>query len=233
MPTPISNASDSVTIGAHTLQVWPKGQKIQKWLDTNILVTQFADSDIYTPALRATALERSTDPMLAHQFEQGLGVGSAKVYDIDKWPSAAASLVNARALAFFRHATGSKSVAVDLSWASVYHDADFCLPHSHPRTLVSILYVLDLGDATGDGDGNGAFYFADPRLAPCCREEEGYMSTPCTPIFAPGLMVLFPGKVVHCVSPYHGARPRLTMSWNLNLTAQKGAPLPDGVNRPG
>jgi hypothetical protein len=84
MPTPVSDASDSVTIGAQTLQVWPKGQKIQKWLDTNILVTQFADSDIYTPAVRAAALERSTDPTLAHQFEQGLGVGSAKVYDIDK-----------------------------------------------------------------------------------------------------------------------------------------------------
>ena len=230
MSTSALHSGDSVTIGVHTLPVWPKGQKVQKWFDTDVLVTQFADNEIYAPALRSTVLERSTDPTLAHQFEQRLGVGSAKVYDIDKWPIAAASLIHARALAFFRLATNSKSVVADLSWASVYHDGDFCLPHSHPRTLISVLYVIDLGESAGGT--NGAFCFADPRLASCCREEVGYMSTPCAPIFEPGLMVLFPGKAVHFVSPYHGDRPRLTMSWNLNKVAQKGSPLPEGVHRP-
>jgi len=231
MSAPDLGASDSVTVGAHTLRVWPKGQKIQKWFGTDVLVTKFADNKIYAPALRTAALEQANDPTYAHQFEQSLGVGSAKVYDIDKWPIAAATLVHARALAFFRYATRSDSVAVDLSWASVYHDGDHCLPHSHPRTLVSVLYVLDLGDATGDM--NGAFCFADPRLAPCCREEEGYMSTPCAPIFEPGLMLLFPGKAVHFVAPYHGDKPRLTMSWNLNKVAREGAPLPESIGRPG
>lgn len=230
MLAPALNSSDSVTIGVHTLPVWPKGQKVEKWLDTGILVTQFTDNEIYAPSLRSTALERSTDPTLAHQFEQSAGVGSAKVYDIDKWPTAAASLIHARALAFFRLATGSKSAVADLSWASVYHDGDFCLPHSHPRTLISVLYVLDLGEAA-DGR-NGAFCFADPRLAPCCREEEGYMSTPCAPIFESGMMILFPGQAVHFVAPYHGDRPRLTMSWNLNKVAREGSPLPKGVQRP-
>ena len=231
MSNSVPGLDDSVTIGVHTLAVWPKGQQIQKWLNTNVLVTQFADNGIYAPELRAAALERSTDPALAHQFEQSVGVGSAKVYDIDKWPIAAAALIHARALALFRHATGSASVAVDLSWASVYHDGDFCLPHSHPRTLISVLYVLDLG--VGTGGNNGGFHFADPRLAPCCQEEEGYMSTPGAPTFKPGMMVLFPGQAVHFVSPYHGDRPRLTMSWNLNREAREGDPLPEGAQRPG
>lgn len=230
MSTPVPGLGDSFEIGEQRLPIWPEGQKVEKWLDTGILVTQFADSEIYAPELRKAALERSTDPALAHQFEQGLGIGSAKVYDVDKWPNAAASLIHARALAFFGQATGSASVAVDLSWASVYHDGDFCMPHSHPRTLISILYVLDLGDETREN--NGSFCFADPRLAPCCREEAGYMSTPCAPIFKPGLMVLFPGQAVHFVTPYHGDRPRLTMSWNLNMVARTGDPLPKGVQRP-
>jgi len=230
MSNPGPGLNDSVTIGERKLPVWPEGQQVQKWLDTGILVTQFTDSEIYAPSLRGAVLERSADPTLAHHFEQSVGVGRAKVYDIDKWQNAAASLVHARALAFFRQATGSVSVAVDLSWASVYHDGDFCLPHSHPRTLISVLYVLDLGEVIDSS--NGAFCFADPRLAPCCREEAGYMSTPCTPIFKPGLMILFPGQAIHFVSPYHGNRPRLTMSWNLNKVARQGAPLPEGVRRP-
>jgi hypothetical protein len=224
------NPAEKVTIGVHALPIWPKDQKVQNWRDTGILVTQFADHPLYAPDLRATAIERSTDPALAQQFDQSAGVGSAKVYDIDKWPSAAASLVHARALALFRRATGCDTAVVDLCWASVYHDADLCLPHSHPRTLCSVLYVLDLGD--NSGANNGTFYFADPRLAPCCREEEGYMSTPAAPTFKPGMMILFPGKAVHFVTPYHGERPRLTMSWNLNKVARAGDPLPESARRP-
>ena len=222
--------TESVTIGVHTLPIWPKDQKVQNWRDTGILVTRFTDHPLYAPGLRAATLERSTDPALAGQFAQNIGVGSAKVYDIDKWPSAAAALVHARAMALFRLATGSKTAVVDLCWASVYHDADFCLPHSHPRTLCSVLYVLDLGDG-GDAN-NGTFYFADPRLAPCCREEAGYMSTPAAPTFKPGMMILFPGQAVHFVTPYHGKQPRLTMSWNLNKVARPGEPLPETVRRP-
>lgn len=230
MPTPVPGPSDGITVGVHQLQVWPNDQKVLNWRNTGVLVTQFGDHDLYAPGLRATALERSSDPALAHQFEQNVGVGSAKVYDVDKWPGGAAALIHARALSFFRQATGSDAVAVDLSWASVYNDGDFCLPHSHPRTMISVLYVLDLG--AGSGGNNGTFYFADPRLAPCCREEKGYVSTPAAPTFKPGMMVLFPGKAVHFVSPYHGDRPRLTMSWNLNKEARDGNPLPEEINRP-
>ena len=69
MSTTVLQSSDSVTIGVHTLPVWPKDQKVQNWRNTSVLVTQFADHKFYAPALRSMALERSTDAMLAHQFE--------------------------------------------------------------------------------------------------------------------------------------------------------------------
>lgn len=228
--TAAAPSGDGLTIGVYTLPVWPAAQKVQNWRGTGVLVTRFDDHDPYAPALRATTLARADDPALAHRFERSAGVGSAKVFDVDKWPLAAAGLVHARALAFFKLATGGERPVVDLSWASVYHDGDFCLPHSHPRTLVSVLYVLDLGDA--EGENNGRFYFADPRLAPCCRDEPGYVSTPSAPAFKPGTMLLFPGRAVHFVSTYHGGRPRLTMSWNLNRTVRGGSPLPGWVRRP-
>ena len=230
MSIPGLQSSDSVTIGVQTLPVWPKRQKVQNWHNTGVLATRFADHDFYAKSLAETALERAADPKLAHQFEQNVGVGSAKAYDVDKWPVAAASLVNARAMAFFKLATGGAAAVVDLSWATVYHDGDFFMPHSHPRTLISVLYVVDLGDAAGGA--NGEFFFADPRLAPCCREEKGFVSTPGAPTSKPGVMILFPGEAVHFVTPYRGEKPRITMSWNLNKVAREGDPLPDWVQRP-
>lgn len=232
MATSSLRPDDSVTVGVHTLPVWPPGQKLHNWRKTGVLATRFDDHDLYAEGLKAEALRRADDPALAHHFERSDGVGSAKVFDIDKWDSAAASLIHARALALFRLATADDRVAVDLSWASVYHEGDFCVPHSHPRTVASALYLLDSGDAARE-DASGRFYFADPRLAPCCREEEGVMNTPSAPNLEPGAMLLFPGKLVHFVSPYYGSSPRLTMSWNLNPRAKDGAPLPAWVTRPG
>jgi len=225
-------ADDSVTIGGDRLPVWPEGQQIQKWFDTTVMVTKFQDHAVYADALARQVLERAGDRGLGQPYEKDLGIGSAKAYDVEKWPGPAAALVHARAVTLFRRALGNRPAAVDLSWASVYRDGDYCMPHSHPRTLASVLYVLDLGDKGSGKDGQ--FCFADPRMAPCCREEPGYMSTPCAPVLEPGVMLMFPGQAVHFVTPYRGRkRPRLTMSWNLNHAERAGSPLPEGVRRPG
>ena len=125
---------------------------------------------------------------------------------------------------------GGAAPVVDLSWATIYHDGHFFMPHSHPRTYISVLYLLERGE--DDDPMNGRFFFADPRLEPCCRQQKGYMTTPSAPDMKAGTMVLFPGQAVHFVTPYRGARPRVTMSWDLNTVAVKGSPLPDGVARP-
>jgi len=231
LPNPVLDPNDSVTIDGHGLTVWPQGQKLQKWFDTNVLVTAFTDHATYAPALTAQVLERAADRALGQAYAPELGVGSAKVYDLEKWPGPAAALVHARALALFRLATGNRPAVADLSWASVYDAGDYCMPHSHPRTMGSVLYALDLGDGADQADGR--FCFADPRMAPCCQEEPGYMSTPGAPPLSPGMMMLFPGQAVHFVTPYRGKRPRITISWNLNHAAKAGNPLPEGVIRPG
>lgn len=231
MPPSVLGPGESAALGGHILTVWPDGQKMQKWLDTDVLVTGFADHPAYAAELTAQVLERAADPALGQRYAPELGIGSAKVYDLQKWPGPAAALIHARALAFFSLATGGEPVVADLSWASVYRDGDWCMPHSHPRTIASVLYVLDPGDA--EDEAGGQFCFADPRLSPCCQEEPGYMSTPGAPPLHPGIMMLFPGQAVHFVTPYHGRRPRITLSWNLNHSEKPGNPLPEGVQRPG
>jgi hypothetical protein len=111
----------------------------------------------------------------------------------------------------------------------MYRTGDYFLPHSHPRTLASLLYAVDLGESPDAH--NGQFCFADPRMKVCCREQEGYMSTPCAPVLEPGTMIMFPGQTVHFVTLYRGERPRITMSWNINHAPVAGDPIPYKVNR--
>jgi hypothetical protein len=37
-----------------------------------------------------------------------------------------------------------------------------------------------------------------------------------------GTMIVFASDYVHAVGPYRGARPRMTMSWNLTIVPLKG-----------
>lgn len=52
------------------------------------------------------------------------------------------------------------------------------------------------------------------------------MTTPFFPGIAAGTMLIFPSQLVHTVNPYTGARPRITLSWNINKHILPGSPLP-------
>lgn len=214
---------------APTSEHWPSGCQVSRWYKESVFVARFEDHPAYHDELRKAVMARAGDKAASARFSGE--VGSVKIYDVDRWDCPPATLVHRRALHLFRLVSGRSEVAVDLSWASVYYDGDWCMPHSHPRTQASILYVLDLGQ-TGTSAG-GQFCFADPRMQMCCREEPAYVSTPCAPPVTAGTMMMFPGQAVHFVTPYHGKRPRLTMSWNLNHAEKPGDPLPGSVHRPG
>lgn len=231
MPSPSSGRlgpSEAERVPAAPPGAWPDGCRVSRWGEEAVFVAQFDDPPDFRDRLRASVMALAENPETATPF--GGEVGSAKIYDVDRWGCAEADLIHARALHLFRVVSRRAERAVDLSWASVYRDGDWCMPHSHPRTQASVLYVLDLGDR-GDGAG-GQFCFADPRMKMCCREEAGYVSTPSAPPMKEGTMMLFPGQAIHFVTPYRGSRPRLTMSWNLNHAARPGDPLPKGTPRP-
>jgi len=218
IPSPTMTANES------TLPpIWPEGQKMQRWHDKNVAMTQFADTDTYHPELIEAVLSRTEDPQISKPYEQSDGVGSFKLFDLPSWGAPAAQLIHDRALTFFRRVFKADEAHVDLSWSSVYGNGDHVLPHSHPRTYAGVVYMLEPGDPLTED--SGMFLFADARMPICCREEAGYMSTPCAPILTPGTMIMFPGQAVHCVTPYLGTKPRITLSWNLNREARAGEAL--------
>lgn len=205
---------NQVEIGGRSIEVWPAQQMLYSLGSPKLIKTSFADMDAYHPGLKRRILELAAEPPPA--IGTGKLVCGRKIHDPEHWGCPEADLICARAVALFRKITNSPTAVVDNSWATLYQSGDFCLPHSHLRAEVSLVYMLDAGDEHPRWKGNGRLGFADPRLPVCCQEEPGRVTTPQYPPFDPGDMMIFPGEVVHLVCPYEGERPRITLSWNIN-----------------
>ena len=214
-----NEAGSAVTVGGVSIPVWPEGQAVRPTPIELTAQVDFGDHERYAAALTAAVLERERDPRFVDWIFKG-GCGR-KVRDLHRWDTPEAVLVHKRALTLCARLMGGRSVHVDSSWASVYRDGDYCMPHSHLRSVASVLYMLDPGDPCADDEMAGRFSFCDPRLAPCCPVEPGRMTHAFMPDLRAGSMLLFSSDYLHAVNPYRGTRPRITLSWNIAL-----APIP-------
>ena len=213
------------------LEAWPERQVIERWREKSVVLTQFEDTAAYHPALIRRVLELEKDAALAEEWNRLQG--GAKIYHLDRWNCPEAELIQARALAFFKRVFNTDRAFLDIGWATVYRKGDHCMPHSRSRTMASLVYFLTFGDSEPNKGASGRFLFVDPRMKMCCRREPGRMTTPCAPRLKEGLMMMFPGQFVHCVSPYTGERPWIALSWNINKAELAGSPFPEKlVTRP-
>lgn len=226
----------SIAIGGNSscadLAVWPVQQRVEPLPGApQFAVARFADASVYHPALLATVLDLARDP--ANVVVQDRAIGGRKVYDLHRRAGAELAFICARAMAFFKQIWRSDAAVIDMSWANVYGEGDYSLAHSHLRAAASVVYCLDPGDPDGEDAWAGQFCFVDPRLAACCQGERGCVTNPLMPGLAAGTMLIFPGQAVHCVNPYRGRRPRVTLAWNINATALPGEPTVPYPRQPG
>jgi hypothetical protein len=185
-------------------------------------ITHFADAGEWHPALVATTLTIEQDPARRMWiFKGGCGM---KVRRPDRWARPESDLVHARALLLAHRVLSNHDVYADDCWASVYRRGDYCMPHSHLRSNVSIVYMLDAGDEDADDPLAGKLVFVDPRIAHCCPDEPGRATRVMIPEMTPGTMIVFASDYVHAVNPYRGEHPRITLSWNITIEALPGEP---------
>ena len=177
--------------------------------------TIFRDTSDYHPALIARLLELEKQKWGRDKPGSRI-LGGRKVHHLDQWDLPEADFINARAEELFRRILGSATAHIDLSWANVYRKWDYVGPHSHRLSVASLVYFLDLGDPDPEDPHSGRLFFADPRLGICCSEQPGFVTTPFFPRVEPGTMLIWPSEVVHCVTPYTGKRPRITLAWNIS-----------------
>jgi hypothetical protein len=203
---------------------WPPGQGWQTLPGhPPVLLTHFADHGDYHPQLIARILSLLDDPALARRYARV--TSGTKIHHLDRWQCPQADLITGRALAFFKKALRTPTASVDLSWATVYRTGDYTAPHSHLRAQASIVCCVDPGDDPRPDTPDGKLCFVDPRYTACCNIEAHRMTRIVVPEMRAGSMVMFPGELVHCVNPYAGRRPRITLSWNLNRDPLPGSPL--------
>jgi len=179
----------------------------------NYLATRFADHGRYAPGLVACLLDLAARPPFSQQY--GRHLGGTKLYDPASWSDPAGAFLDARALAFYRRATGREGGSIQQGWANVYRSGDYIVPHSHTEADMSVVYMLDPGDEDPAEPTSGRFCFADPRWELCCQVEPGRLSNTIAPPLQPGSTLIFPSEAVHFVHPYLGRRPRITLSWNI------------------
>lgn len=211
---------EQISIGGRAVPVWPEGQNIERLAAPNMGVTDFADCDLYHPALSRRIFAMEQDARFHDRFFKG-GCGT-KVRDPHLWECAEADLVHARAMRLAAVALRVADVVVDDCWANIYRKGDYCMPHSHLRSVASLIYLLDPGDPVDDDPLSGRLCFCDPRIPFCCAHEAGRMTQLLAPEVGPGSLLIFPSEYVHAVNPYGGERARLTLSWNINLEKLPG-----------
>ena len=211
--------------------IWPPEQS---WLtlpgSPPVLLAHFADYADYHEGLTARITALLDDRALAKRYARV--ASGTKIHHLERWNSPEADLINARAQEFFKRALRSATASVDLSWATVYRTGDYTAPHSHLRAQASIVYCIDPGDDPRPDTPDGKLCLVDPRYSMCCNIEPNRMTNVVIPDMRAGSMIMFPGELVHCVNPYAGTRPRLTLSWNINQQPLPGSALegvPDGA----
>jgi hypothetical protein len=211
----------SVLVGDADLAMWPDGQRIDALSAPLTAITEFDDCARYHFELKSTILEMEEDPAYRHWiFKGGCGV---KVRRPDLWKRAASDLIHGRALSFAHRVLSKNDVFSDACWANVYRDGQYCMPHSHLRANVSIVYLVDPGEPDPDDPMAGKLVFADPRIPYCCPNEPGRVTGLMVPEMREGTMVVFASDYLHSVNPYRGARPRISMSWNVTIKRLPGA----------
>jgi hypothetical protein len=212
-------------VEGNEISVWPGNTKIEKINELSIFVAEFDDTECYHPALQQAILERETNPQFGLKLFRG--ACGVKVHHLEQWESAAADLMQQRALALFSAVSAVENPVCDMSWANVYRNGDYCLPHSHCRTEASVVYQLTAGDHDELNPLGGCLSFADPRMKSCCAEEPGRVTSALLPDMVPGMMIIFPSQLMHYVNPYTGDAPRITLSWNISAEKIAGSANPE------
>mmetsp|Transcript_40318 Transcript_40318/g.106817 ORF Transcript_40318/g.106817 Transcript_40318/m.106817 type:complete len:175 (+) Transcript_40318:408-932(+) len=122
-----------------------------------------------------------------------------------------------------RGSRGKFEVSIGSAWANINNHSHSNTPHMHPGVQLAGIYYVDDG-----GNQEGGVRFLDPRpqsaMIPVPARWTYGMGEHVRVMAVPGLFVLFPAWLQHYVIGHSGAKPRLSVSFNVRVT------FPDDVD---
>lgn len=104
------------------------------------------------------------------------------------------------------------------AWANVARNGSYNAIHNHTPAVFSGVYYVSAGDPAPEGSRDGLIEFVDPRPGahggplPTHAFHKQLILDP-----EPGMLLMFPGWLLHYVHPYRGATPRVSVAFNLWL----------------
>lgn len=114
------------------------------------------------------------------------------------------------------------------AWASVFATGNYDPIDDQSQQGWAGIYVVDPGDPAGEDSLSGVIQIQDPRLAVAGRTMPGdQIGRPILIRPHAGRMLMFPGWLQHATHPYQGARPRITVNFNVSYAAETNAPPSD------
>jgi hypothetical protein len=158
------------------------------------------------PAEARAADRALADVILAHEaVEPGLVVSNVGGWhsapDVWTWREPVVASLIARLRSAVADWVGDDERGWQL-WATVLRRGGYHVAHRHGDAEWSGVYYV----AAGEAGRGGAITFARGL-------------TSCTIAPQPGLLLLFPGTLLHSVAEYKGATPRISLAFNLARTA--------------
>lgn len=106
------------------------------------------------------------------------------------------------------------------AWANVARSGAYNAIHNHTPALYSGVYYAAVGDAPPEGGRDGLIEFVDPRPGPHGGPLPTHtFNAPLIVDPEPGMMLVFPGWLLHYVHPYRGTTPRVSIAFNLRLAS--------------
>lgn len=121
-----------------------------------------------------------------------------------------------------KHPTEDQVMRIS-AWANVARAGAYNSVHNHTPAVFSGVYYVSTGDPAPEDSREGLIEFIDPRPGP----HGGPLPTHVfhAPLLVdpePGMLLMFPGWLLHYVHPYRGTAPRVSVAFNLRIN-----PRPD------
>ena len=153
--------------------------------------------------------DQDTNGLVSSNFE---GWHSARNIHLNnssamKWLVRKISQTSAGLIRQLSSETGNLEILLKECWFNINTYGAWNMPHTHPAWWSGVLYIN--GDFTVEG-GDITFFNPVPNSI------KGGYPPHLTVKPEPGLMLLFPGHILHMVTPYKGKSPRVSLSFNID-----------------
>jgi uncharacterized protein (TIGR02466 family) len=192
---------------------------------TPLFLRQWSDCDDLNRSLRELLLQRERSEGASDRHYSNVGGWHSPIDLQESWEREL-RLVLQRCRSLAEEATcrlladndASERYRFSLSaWANVSRDGDYNVPHVH-ETAWSVVYYVCVPDVCVES-GSGGLELIDPRPAAALPNMAGaFFATRRLIRPQPGLMVLFPGSVMHFVHPFRGEGERISIACDIGLT---------------